>query len=105
MSKTEPRFQTLSSSTMFKYWSSIASPPLSFLSLRPSIIDAGANSRAGMEVPDDPEVGPNKEQSTLQPLIESQVRDLTRTLAEIQEPKTQLCVATVQYSQCNDPQM
>ena len=71
---------------MFKYWSSIAPPPLSFLSLRPSIIDAGANSRAGMEVPDDPEVGPDKEQSTLQPLIESQVRDLTRTLAKRSYP-------------------
>ena len=65
---------------MSKYWSSIAPPPLSF-SLRPSI-DAGANSRAGMDVPDDPEVGPDKELSTFQPLIESKVRNLIRTLAK-----------------------
>ena len=65
---------------MSKYWSSIAPPPLSLLSLRPSIIDAVANSRAGMEVPDDPEVDPDKERSTFQPLIQTKVRDLIRTL-------------------------
>ena len=52
---------------MSKCWSSIAPPPLSF-SLRPSI-DAGANSRAGMDVPNDPEVGPDKELSTFNLLL------------------------------------
>ena len=65
---------------MSKYWSSIAPPPL-FFSLRPSI-DAGANSRAGVDVPDELEVGPDKERSTFQPLIESKVRNLIRTLTK-----------------------
>lgn len=56
--------------------------PLSLLSLQPSIIDAFANSRAGMEVLDDPEVGPDKGRSTFQPLIRSKERDLIRTLAK-----------------------
>ena len=44
-----------------------------------SNIDAVANSRTGIVVPDDSEVGPKKELRTFQPLNESKVRDLIRT--------------------------
>ena len=47
-----------------------------------SNIDAVANSRAGILVPDDPEVGPDKELRTFQPLSECKVRDLIRKSAK-----------------------